>query len=222
MTLHSQNRKNIQEKTYSKLGLDTFLTLTSSKEFKIENNKLTIIYHFIGGYTTWVYRFNNKGYVISQVITQSISLDVDSTYYIYSSDDYLSKEYTIRYLKKNKKSILFTSNSIYNWSNGNLTTIISSYYSPHDNPFNKHIAKLAYNELLNPLQYSYFDDTFSEPYLKYGKSTRNLVSNVTSVDLYRSNVTNYYYKMLPTENSYNVWCCTKEGAPMTFKRIQYK
>lgn len=223
--IYSNDKNFITEKMYSRLGASDSLTLTKTRSLKIEHQKLIVIDYFFGGYTTWVYRLNKNYCIISRVITQSISLDLDSTSYEYYNEGYLYKANTIRFINKNKDSILFSSNRTYYWTNGNLTYSISSGSAPLYNPNEKFYERYQYTELTNPLGYFYNDNNLQQPYLKFGKSSKNLMSNYNSKVDYNGYINDYYsYILSLNANSFN-YIISNQPTPnpkSSFTKIFYK
>lgn len=221
---YPDDKNNIVEKMYSRVGADDTLTQTSINILEIKNQKLTIIDYFVGGFTTWIYRFNKNKYVTSRVITQSITSDLDSTSYEYYNEGYLHNVNTIRFKTREKNSILFSTDTKFYWSNGNLDYTISTGSAPVFNPNEKYYKRYQYNELINPLGYSYDDDEYMrQPYLKFGKASKNLISNYKSKDDHNSDINiNYSYTLSPNTNSFikrNHLVTEKGGA---FTKIFYK
>ncbi len=214
---YSEDKNTYTEQWYEKIGNQPDLIPTAKHTYSIINNRIIINNIFLGDTTTYMYLLNSNKCVIRRTSKNDRGELLDSIVYNYYNDNYLQKAEQYSFNRDGEITRIDTITSIYSWSDGNIVrahNLGKFSNSEHSESYTNYTP----SNLPNPLAYNYLTSPLY-PFLKYGRSSRNLILNEVSFYEFETSSTSYTYTLYPSNNSY----LTELNPPSNSKyKIYYK
>lgn len=197
----SEDKNTITEQWYERVESQPNLIPTIKQTYSNINNRIVINSIFSNDTDIVTYLLNQNKCIIRRTIRNARNKLLDSAVYKYYNDNYLQKVEQYPYVNSGETPRLDTIISMYYWSNGNIIQVKHTRKSSNKEFDGESFTNYTSSDLLNPIAYNYLNNYYL-PYLKYGRSSKNLVSKEMSFFEFETASATYNYKLHPSNNSY--------------------